>query len=199
MSALLFLTSEDFEVRSGPKGPILTSGVKGFNLIMFYSDSCGICKTKSIPMIRRLPGTINGCQFSLAKVDSKLIEMSRATIKPLTYVPCMILYYDSKPFMEYRDTGNYDPNDVRKFIIDVSSNLQARQQFSSGQQQGQPAGAQQQQNPNAVPDDLRKEYSLGVPIYGDMKGPVCYLSWDQAYNPKNGTPQQRGNVNANMR
>jgi hypothetical protein len=40
--------------------------------------------------------------------------------------------------------------------------------------------------------DLRKEYSLGIPVYGDAKSAVCYLNFEKAYDPKNGAAQQRG-------
>lgn len=200
MASLLFLTSEDFAISQGPKGPVLSCGIRGYTLILFYSDSCAICREKSIPMFRRLPGTINGVQFGMTKVDSKLVELSRQTIKPFTYVPCMILFIDGKPFMEYKDNSQYNPDNLRKFILDVYTNLQSRQQFSSQQQaqQGQPAGQGQQQVQNAGPE--RKEYSLGIPIWGDSKSTVCYLDFTKAYDPKNGAAQPRGATeNMNMR
>lgn len=199
MASLLFLTSEDFAITQGPKGPVLSCGIKGYTLILFYSEACGICREKSIPMFRRLPGTINGVQFGMAKVDNKLVELSRSTIKPFTYVPCMILFIDGKPFMEYKNDSSYNPDNVRKFILDVYTNLQSRQQFSGqqqqGQQQGQPAGAQQGQN-----GPERKEYCLGIPLWGDAKSAVCYLDFTKAYDPKNGAAQPRGATeNVNMR
>ena len=49
MSGLLFLNSDDFNVLNGEKGKILSTEIKGFSLILFYSTQCEYCK-KLIPI-----------------------------------------------------------------------------------------------------------------------------------------------------
>ena len=93
MSGLLFLTSDDFIISKGSKGTILCTSIPGFSLILFYSTQCPHCQN-FIPIFKKLPGTIGGCQFGMINVSTNknCIRLSKDTIAPITYVPYVVLY-----------------------------------------------------------------------------------------------------------
>lgn len=165
MSGLLFLTTEDFSIQDGTKGPILCNGIPGFSLILFYSTQCGHCQDL-IPIFKRLPGTIGGCQFGMINVSSnkKVVRMSNKTIAPVTYVPYIILYINGKPFMKYN--GPHTSVQLKNFVIEVANKVQNKQQFSKK---------------NVNPDENNRglpEYSIGIPWNPKL---VCYLDFENAY------------------
>ena len=166
MSGLLFLSSEDFAIAKGTKGNILCHSIPGFSLILFYSTQCVYCKDL-IPIFKKLPGTIGGCQFGMINVSTNktCVRMSRQTIAPITYVPYILLYINGRPFMRYQ--GPHDPKEITRFVIEVSQKMQNKQKFTS----------------ENVKEDSRggiPAYTIGKPLYGpDDK--VCYLEFDEAY------------------
>lgn len=182
MSAgLLFLTSEDFNIQKGNKGDILCSNIPGFSLILYYSTHCPHCQTL-IPIFKKLPGTINGCQFGMINISTnrRVAEMSQTTIAPIKYVPFVVLYVNGKPFMIYK--GPHDEGEIRKFVVEIANNIQKRQQFSRKEEAPQGGGSQGgNQEASNVPEKI-PEYCLGKPICGNDK--VCYLEFNTAYNKK---------------
>lgn len=170
MSGLLFLSPEDFHVTRGTRGNILCHSIPGFSLILFYSNQCEHCQIIN-PIFRKLPGTIGGCQFGMTNVSvsKEVVRMSRDTIAPITYVPYIVLYINGKPFMKYQ--GPYDADEIKKFVLAVSNNLQNKQKFSS----------------DTVKDDSKSipAYTIGHPLKG-QDDRVCYLEFDNAY----GKPKQ---------
>jgi hypothetical protein len=168
MSGLLFLTSEDFIISKGDKGDIMSHGIPGFSLILFYSTQCSHCQSL-IPIFKRLPGTIGGCQFGMINVSTnkKCIQLSNMTVSPIKFVPYIILYVNGRPFMRYN--GPYDINEITRFVIEVSKKLQAKQSFTNENVKEDPKGG--------IP-----EYSIGQPLRGNK---VCYLEFDEAYEKKN--------------
>jgi hypothetical protein len=165
MAGLLFLSSEDFTVTKGNKGDILCHSIPGFSLILFYSTQCDHCTTL-IPIFKKLPGTIGGCQFGMINVSSnkKCVQMSNNTIAPLTYVPYIVLYIQGKPFMRYN--GPHDYEELRRFVIEVANKVQSKQKFTSENVKDTTKG---------IP-----EYSIGTPLCGDGNN-VCYLDFNNAY------------------
>jgi thiol-disulfide isomerase/thioredoxin len=170
MSGLLFLTSDDFQVQRGTKGNIMCHGIPGFSLILFYSTHCTHCQTL-IPIFKKMPGTINGCQFGMINVSTnrKCVQMSKNSIAPVSYVPYIVLYINGRPFMVYK--GPYDEGEIRRFIIEVANSVQKKQQFSK-EKVKQPAK-------RGIP-----EYCTGIPVKGDGKEAVCYLDFGEAYPGK---------------
>ena len=170
MSGLLFLSSEDFSVNKGTNGDILCNTIPGFSLILFYSTHCEHC-LDLIPIFKKLPGTIGGCQFGMINVSSNkdCVRMSRETIAPINYVPIILLYINGSPFMKYN--GPHDSNEIKRFVIEVANKVQGKQKFSKENIK--------EQNPlKGIP-----EYCTGHPLYGsDDK--VCYLPMDIAYDKK---------------
>lgn len=165
MSGLLFLSTEDFTIVKGSKGNIMCHGIPGFSLILFYSTQCVHCQSL-IPIFKRLPGTIGGCQFGMINVSSNkgCVKMSRETIAPINFVPYMALYINGKPFMRYN--GPHDGGEIRRFVIEVANKVQSKQKFVS---------ENVKQNEKGIP-----EYTIGHPLCGpDEK--VCYLEFSEAY------------------
>jgi hypothetical protein len=165
MSGLLFLTSDDFNISKGVKGNILCHGIPGISLILFYSVQCKHC-THLIPIFKKLPGSIEGCQFGMINVSSnrQCVNMSKETISPINYVPNCILYLSGRPFMRYN--GPHDSAEIRRFVIEVAAKIKNKQQFSS---------EKVKEDSGNIP-----AYTIGHPLCGpDSK--VCYLEFDEAY------------------
>ena len=177
MSGLHFLTSDDFEIQRGPKGPILCTNLQGFSLILFYSTQCDYCQA-FIPIFKRLPGSVGGCQFGMINVshNKQCVMKSRQTIAPIKEVPYIILYVNGKPYMRYR--GPQDPREIGRFIVEVSQKVQTNQSFSKTDQR--------------IKEDPRTgipAYTIGHPLYGpDDK--VCYLDFEEAYGQDHIGPEQ---------
>ena len=165
MSGLLFLSSDDFVVNKGSKGDILCHSIPGFSLILFYSTKCIHCKTL-IPIFKRLPGTIGGCQFGMINVSTNktCVRMSQRTIAPIKYVPYIILYIQGKPFMRYN--GPHNGGEIRRFVIEVANKVQSKQDFTKEIVKTEGGG---------IP-----EFTIGHPLCGDDKR--CYLDFKEAYN-----------------
>lgn len=164
-NGLLFLTSDDFVLSKGTKGTILCTSIPGFSLLLFYSTQCPHCQ-KLIPIFKKLPGSIGGCQFGMINVSTNknCIRMSKDTIAPITYVPYIILYVNGRPFMRYN--GQYTENDLKKFVIDVANKIETKQKFSNDQ----------------VKEDVRGRipaYTIGLPKCDDDE--ECYFPYNEAY------------------
>ena len=111
MSGLLFLTTEDFNTQNGVKGSIMCTNIQGFSLVLFYSTECQHCQSL-IPIFKRLPGSVGGCQFGMINVslNKQCVMMSRNTIAPIKVVPYIVLYINGKPHMRYN--GPYVAEEV---------------------------------------------------------------------------------------
>lgn len=166
MSSLLFLSSDDFVIQQGEKGPIMCTDILGISLILFYSTQCVYCQNM-IPMYKNLPSIISGCQFGMVNVSTnkKMVQMARATIAPIQYVPLIILYVNGKPFMKY--DGPSDPHEIRKFIMDVSNMVQNSNMFVKDNKRVK-------HHKRGIP-----QYTVGVPMCGEDG--KCYLEYDEAY------------------
>ena len=181
MSGLLFLTSQDFSIQKGAKGPILCTNIQGFSLILFYSTKCEHCQNL-IPIFKTLGGAIGGCQFGMINVshNRQAVMMSRETISPITVVPYMVLYINGRPYMRYN--GPHDPKEIGRFIVEVSQKVQKKETFAKDDERIKT-------NAKKIP-----EYTIGIPLSGDDDN-VCYLEFDTAYTddhlgPKRVKPRQ---------
>ncbi len=166
MSGLLFLGNDDFYVSKGSKGPILCNSISGFSLILFYSTQCPHCQIL-IPIFKKLPGTIGGCQFGMVNVSTnkQCIKMSKDTIAPITYVPYLVLYIGGKPFMRY--SGPHDIGEIRRFVIEVAQKVNNKQKFTS-----ESAAAKEEKH--NIPG-----YTIGHPLVGEDN--ITYLNFNDAY------------------
>ncbi len=168
MSGLLFLQACDFSVQSGQKGDIVCNNIRGISLILMYSTKCQHCQ-RLIPIFKRLPGTIGGCQFGMINVsqETDIVLMSRNSISPIKYVPLIILYVNGKPFIRY--DGPHTEENIRQFLMEVTSKLQAKEKFSNAEK-SKDGG----KNSREIP-----EYTVGFPLYGDED--EFYLEFEEAY------------------
>jgi thiol-disulfide isomerase/thioredoxin len=153
MSGIHFLENDDFIVKQGDKGFLLslTYSVlcRGVTLLLFYSIDCEYCKTL-IPVFKQLPQYVNGCQFAMVNVNRNIdvVERSKNTIAPITYVPDLILYVNGSPYVRY-DGPHVIPH-IQKFIFNANDNIK-KTAFMDMDQQNPPMqqqqAQQQQQNP----------------------------------------------------
>ena len=167
MSGLLFLAIEDFKQADGNRGTIMCTEIPGFSLILFYSTQCNFCQNM-IPIFRRLPGSISGCQFGMINVTKHkdIVRLSKDTIAPITYVPYIILYHNGRPYMRYDGPAKHE--DIQNFIVDVANSLQTRQSFTNDQKK------------DSNKEKFIPEYTVGIPKPGG-RDDVCYLEYDDAY------------------
>ena len=185
MSGLLFLTTDDFHVENGTKGKILCNPIPSFSLVLFYSTQCKHCKML-VPIFKKLPGTIGGCQFGLLNIGSnmKLVQKSKGTVTEIQYVPLIILYVNGKPFMRY--SGKYKKEDIIEFVVTMSKRVQSKQAFNQKTPAVPNPGVKESVN-KTIP-----EYSIGrarrghrVTIGDSTHGgrtDVCYLNFKTAYS-----------------
>lgn len=166
MSGLLFLQACDFSIQSGQRGDIVCNNIRGISLILMYSTKCQYCQ-RLIPIFKKLPGTIGGCQFGMINVttETDIVLMSKNSISPIKYVPLIILYVNGKPFIRY--DGPHTENDIRSFLLEVTSKLQTKEKFSSDK-------VKESKNSREIPS-----YTVGIPLYGDDE--ISYLEFDEAY------------------
>lgn len=174
MSGLLFLNSSDFTLQKCSKGNIMCTSIPGFSLILFYSTQCQYCKS-FIPLFKKLPGTLGGCQFGMINVshNKNCILMSKKSISPITVVPYVILYVNGKPYMRYQ--GPQDIKEITRFIIEISKKL---------------SGNKTNKNSMRLDKNVKKSvsggipaYCLGQPLFGDEEN-ICYLEFSEAYIKK---------------
>ena len=169
MSGLLFLSSDDFILSKGTKGNILCTSIPGFSLILFYSTQCPHCHNV-LPIFKRLPGSINGCQFGILNVSTNksCVKLSKDTIAPILYVPQIILYINGRPYMRFNYQGPNLEQEIKRFVIEVAEKVQSKQKFSSEK---------------VVQSEIRGHipaFCIGIPKTDDLE--ICYLQYDEAYD-----------------
>tara|TARA_B110000285_G_scaffold235072_1_gene314549 strand:- start:1665 stop:2288 length:624 start_codon:yes stop_codon:yes gene_type:complete len=177
MSGLLFLTADDFTVENGTKGKILCNPIPSFSLVLFYSNQCNHCKTL-VPIFKKLPGTIGGCQFGLLNVGTnmKVVQKSKETVTEIQYVPLIILYINGKPFMRY--AGKYNQAEIVQFVVSMSKRVQTKEAFvNKNNDTLKPDPAVTEDPRGGIP-----EFSIGKPLKGDGRFNVCYLDFQNAYS-----------------
>lgn len=157
MSSLLFLTSEDFTIQQTQNMNVLVNNISGISLILYYSTQCVYCQ-KCIPMFKKLPDMVNGCNFGMVNVsmNRQLLQMANSSTTPITYVPYIILYVNGHPYIRY--DGPSDINNIVQFVVQVSNQVH-------------------QEGLDKVAKHKIPEYTVGHPIVG--KDEVCYLSFDE--------------------
>lgn len=170
MSALLFLSEDDFNVAQGQKGSLLCNNINGFSIVLFYSTQCVHCHTL-VPIFKSLVGTITNCQFAMINVSQqkRVVGLSQNTITPIRYVPYIVFYVKGRPFMKYN--GPPEGGEIRRFITEITRNLQTRQKFYE-------ETTAKHEKESKIP-----EYTIGIPKTCDSNG-VCYLEFDNAYDKK---------------
>jgi thioredoxin-like negative regulator of GroEL len=188
MSAILFLNKNDFVIKNGDKGKILCfrSEHKGLTLVLFYSVDCQYCD-EFMKHFKQMPNIMSGCGFAIININKnmEIVQMSKNTIAPITYVPDVILYVDGYPFIRYDGPANVES--IQKFLVDIYQKLQQKTQFATHQpqppqQQQYHSPQQQQYQPQKQPTvNQIPAYTTGVPVTGDKRDKRCYLNFNTAY------------------
>ena len=187
MSGLLFLTADDFHVENGTKGKILCNPIPSFSLVLFYSTQCTHCKTL-VPIFKKLPGTIGGCQFGLLNIGSnmKLVQKSKGTVTEIQYVPLIILYVNGKPFMRY--SGKYKKEDIIEFVVSMSKRVQSKEAFNQKKTPAPPDPSVKEKAHSGIPEysigRSRRGHSVKIGDATHGRTDVCYLDFNNAYSKK---------------
>jgi thiol-disulfide isomerase/thioredoxin len=171
---LIHLTSNDFEIGQGSKGPSLTIKYPELIFVMFHADAsrCPHCE-ELLPEFKKLPYIISGCKFALVNLNRypDIVRLSNNTTTPLEYVPYLVLYINGKPFIRYE--GDKNLQSLAEFVSEFITRLKSQSNFISTQKSTKLE--------NEIPP-----YSIAIPysvVCDDDKG-VCYLKYDEAYKKK---------------
>lgn len=191
MSGILFLGIDDFQLRQGDQGLLLTLTYdpKGLTLVLFYSKECPYCDNL-INKFKQLPNYVNGCTFAMVNVNRhmSIVEKSKSTVAPITYVPDVILYVNGMPYVRY--DGAHEIEHIKNFIITIYEKIQ-KTSFIDGTKENyqsntaHPENQENKQYAQGQSHDQSQEipaYTLGKPICGNnKKDGVCYLNFQKAY------------------
>ena len=156
---MLYLSTDNFEIKQGQKGLILCNKLDGVSIVLFYSNDCNYCKPL-LPKFRNLASTITGIKFGIVNLSKNLslIHMAKQTIDPIYYVPYIVLYVNGKPHLRYE--GPNDEIELQKFILKVGASIQTKKEFHEN----------------------ISEVSIGIPLKGGPdKAKRCYLTYDNCY------------------
>lgn len=199
MNGIHFLTDDDFTIKQGDKGLVLTLlyDAKGMTLILFYSTECPYCESL-IKIFKQLPAHVNGCKFAMVNVNRNmnLIDKSKNTIAPISYVPDLILYVNGHPYVRY--DGAHDLGHIKEFIFEINMKIKKMVFMDTGtaehpssntiqpqhpsQKQSQPFQQQPQAQNERSNQDSIPAYTIGTPLFGERKkDKVCYLNFNNAY------------------
>ena len=198
IKGIYYLNEDDFCLKNTPNSnsndkllsiaedPQLSQIRQGLTLVLFYSNQCEYCD-KSLLVYKQLPQSLLGCNFSMINLNnnSKVIQMSKETINPITYVPEIILYYNSYPYLQY--DGEHNVQDIKKFIIDISASLEEsltfvkQQQTQQQHQQQHPQQQQQQhqQHPQQQQNQQNRSIEVIKPYKKQTKKGLCYVKGDK--------------------
>jgi thiol-disulfide isomerase/thioredoxin len=130
---LIPLTSNNFFITQGRKGPILCSRIKGLSITLFYSTKCQNCK-RLLPVYNSLASGVRNIQFTAINVGKyrDVAQHSRATLTRIEYVPFIIIYVNGIPFMQYDGPKTYE--NLFSFLNGVIQHITSRQPYTkSGQ------------------------------------------------------------------
>ena len=184
MNGILFLGEEDFVLRRGEQGNLLSlaADVRSLVLILFYSIECPHCDNL-INKFKQLPQLLNGCLFAMVNVNRNmsLVEKSQNTVAPITFVPDVILYVNGNPYIRY--DGPHEISSIRDFIYDIYQKMQ-KTAFIENQSSlpRSPPPAAQSENTVVNPQSEIPAYTIGKPISGEWRTDRhCYLNFNNAY------------------
>lgn len=196
--SILFLTSDDFQLRTGDRGAMLclknSHEYPGLALVLYYSNDCPYCGPV-ITKFKELPSLVTGCTFAMCNVSHAMdvVETSKNTISPIRYVPDLVLFVNGAPFMRY--DGQQEVAAIQNFLHDVYNKLQHKTAFAANEgtphhfsptptTSKRPAAMAPPASASASPETTPPareipEYTIGKPLLGQADR--CYFSFDKAY------------------
>ncbi len=113
------LVRDHFYLDDGKKGKLLCTTQKDLLFVFFYKGSgCDSCKTM-MPAFQQLSKYVPEVKYAIVNVDEQkdVIRQSLKTISPIKYVPYLIIFANSKPFLRY--DGGKDLKDMVDFLKDL--------------------------------------------------------------------------------
>ena len=188
MSGIYFFNNNDFTLKQNMKGKLLsfTEDYKGIYLVLFYSRECKYCD-ELLSEFKQLPKMILGCKFVMVNINQnpEIIEKSKQTISPISYVPDLILYVNGLPYIRY--DGPNDLDSIKNFVMDISGKLEKTSFLNEDipSSNANPPQSATEFNPPAKfqNEEFIPEYSVGRPLSGSNKDVYgkCYLGFETAY------------------
>lgn len=179
MSGIHFLVEDDFILKQGDRGAVLSLvyETRGLTLVLFYkTEPNGRNPNESlVNRFKMLSNYINGCKLAMINIDRNvnIIEKSKNTIAPITFVPDLLLYVNGFPYVRY--DGAFDIQQISNFIVDISQKINNTAFIS--QKKKDPAPQKKENVPKQIP-----EFTIGTPLFGEKKkDKVCYLNFNNAY------------------
>jgi hypothetical protein len=122
---------------------------------------------------RQLPFKIGGAKFGLCNImqNQELIKMANKTIAPIVGVPYMVLYVNTRPFLQFDDDDKSLEN-MAQFMNAMISRLNTQKKFIEGKGM-------------KIESEIPK-YTTGIPfnIVCDEEKGMCYLNYEDAYKGK---------------
>lgn len=184
-NGIFFFKNTDFVLRQNLKGKLLAfrEECKGLYLVLFYSEQCTYCD-QLMSDFKLLPQKLLGCKFVMVNINKNpdIVEQSRDTICPITYVPDLILYVNGLPYIRYDGPNNLE--DIKKFIIDIANKLEKTSFMEEANPPPQQQAIEFQQASSVEEDTKIPAYTIGKPLCGsgrDEQFGVCYLNFNEAY------------------
>ena len=186
-SGIYFFNNNDFTIRQNTKGKLMcfTEEYKGLYLVLFYSKECKYCD-ELMSEFKQLPTMILGCKFVMVNINHnpEIIQKSKQSISPITYVPDLILYVNGLPYIRYDGPNKLE--NIKDFVMDIANKLE-KTSFMSDEISNVPTKFEQpvepQQQHIQYPENAIPEYTIGKPLCGSNKDIYgkCYLGFDSAY------------------
>ena len=138
---------------------------------------------------KQLPTMILGCKFVMVNINHnpEIIQKSKQSISPITYVPDLILYVNGLPYIRYDGPNKLE--NIKDFVMDIANKLE-KTSFMSDEISNVPTKFEQpveqqpqQQQHIQYPENAIPEYTIGKPLCGSNKDIYgkCYLGFDSAY------------------
>ena len=162
MSGIYFLNHTDFEVMKGDRGDMMSLKYdkNGLTLVLFYSKelpSCDFMMTR----FKQLPGLMNGCNFAMVNMNKnmELVELSRNTIAPISYVPDLTLFVNGCPFIRY--DGPQEIENICNFLRDIYEKIH-KLQFSNKNNSNSAPASVANLPPVPVPQQPPQQQQQGI-------------------------------------
>lgn len=173
---MFILSHREFSLRpvQATRTHDLVHRIPGLTMVFFYGKSCEHCDVLK-PIFMSLQGRVPGVHFAMANVsadDMQLQKMSEASITPIRYVPFLAVYVNGTFYMEYR--GPKTAESIARAVVEISAKLESGKDFVTGRVCQAPSG------------------QPGYCAEGGDENDVCYFSFDEAYNGKPVSNENKG-------
>ena len=177
MKHLLNLSSDDFFFERTARGQMICNGIPGLSLVMFYGKKCKNCAVV-LPEFRKLPEIMSGCEFGIIDIvaHSAIYTRSLDSDLPITNVPFMLLFYNGKPYMQYRHIMT--ARNIHQFLIDVSKQIPATIPSKQTRSAKRPS-ARNHATPVGFSMLNARDATTGIPVFGDDSDQVTYIKYLQ--------------------